>query len=110
MATAAEARTRNAVTRPRRSRSSSIREPSAPVSTAANSETLYNQGVVLWNSGKFAEAKAQFEAADRDPSVIDDGALTGDDDARDDRATRGLAHHGVRDAPGFLAHRPAAPR
>jgi tetratricopeptide (TPR) repeat protein len=37
--------------------------PAAPVSTSASSETLYNQGVVLWNSGKFAEAKAQFEAA-----------------------------------------------
>jgi TolA-binding protein len=36
--------------------------PAAPA-TSANSETLYNQGVVLWNSGKFAEAKAQFEAA-----------------------------------------------
>ena len=26
-------------------------------------ETLFNQGVVLWNAGKFAEAKTQFEAA-----------------------------------------------
>jgi tetratricopeptide (TPR) repeat protein len=30
---------------------------------SANSETLYNQGVVLWNAGKYAEAKEQFEAA-----------------------------------------------
>lgn len=30
---------------------------------SAGSETLYNQGVVLWNAGKYAEAKTQFEAA-----------------------------------------------
>lgn len=29
----------------------------------ASSETLYNQGVVLWNAQKYAEAKEQFEAA-----------------------------------------------
>jgi tetratricopeptide (TPR) repeat protein len=34
-----------------------------PPAPTANSETLYNQGVVLWNAGKYAEAKAQFEAA-----------------------------------------------
>jgi tetratricopeptide (TPR) repeat protein len=34
-----------------------------PPPPTANSETLYNQGVVLWNSGKYAEAKAQFEAS-----------------------------------------------
>ncbi len=28
-----------------------------------SAETLYNQGVILWNAGKIAEAKAQFEAA-----------------------------------------------
>jgi TolA-binding protein len=28
-----------------------------------SAESLFNQGVVLWNGGKFAEAKAQFEAA-----------------------------------------------
>jgi|CXWL01.1.fsa_nt_gi tetratricopeptide (TPR) repeat protein len=28
-----------------------------------NAEALYNQGVILWNSQKYAEAKAQFEAA-----------------------------------------------
>jgi tetratricopeptide (TPR) repeat protein len=36
---------------------------SAAAATGASSETLYNQGVVLWNSGKYAEAKVQFEAA-----------------------------------------------
>ena len=30
---------------------------------SANSETLFNQGVVLWNQGKYAEAKTAFEAA-----------------------------------------------
>lgn len=30
---------------------------------SASSETLYNQGVVFWNAGKYAEAKKQFEAA-----------------------------------------------
>jgi tetratricopeptide (TPR) repeat protein len=29
----------------------------------ASAETLYNQGVILWNAGKIAEAKGQFEAA-----------------------------------------------
>ena len=28
-----------------------------------SAEALYNQGVILWNAGKFAEAKVQFEAA-----------------------------------------------
>jgi tetratricopeptide (TPR) repeat protein len=28
-----------------------------------SAEALYNQGVILWNAGKFAEAKEQFEAA-----------------------------------------------
>ena len=30
---------------------------------AASAETLYNQGVILWNAGKIAEAKTQFELA-----------------------------------------------
>jgi tetratricopeptide (TPR) repeat protein len=30
---------------------------------AASAESLFNQGVVLWNGQKYAEAKAQFEAA-----------------------------------------------
>jgi tetratricopeptide (TPR) repeat protein len=29
----------------------------------ANPDALYNQGVILWNAGKIAEAKAQFEQA-----------------------------------------------
>lgn len=28
-----------------------------------SAEALYNQGVILWNAGKFADAKVQFEAA-----------------------------------------------
>lgn len=29
----------------------------------ASADNLYNQGIVLWNAGKYADAKAQFEAA-----------------------------------------------
>jgi tetratricopeptide (TPR) repeat protein len=29
----------------------------------ASADSLYNQGIVLWNAGKYAESKAQFEAA-----------------------------------------------
>jgi tetratricopeptide (TPR) repeat protein len=36
----------------------------------ASAETTYNQGVILWNAGKYAEAKAQFEAAIKaDPNM-----------------------------------------
>ena len=36
----------------------------------AGAESAYNQGVVMWNAGKYAEAKAQFEAAVKaDPSM-----------------------------------------
>jgi Flp pilus assembly protein TadD len=31
--------------------------------SSASAETLYNQGVILWNAGKIPEAKGQFEAA-----------------------------------------------
>jgi tetratricopeptide (TPR) repeat protein len=35
-----------------------------------NAEALYNQGVILWNSQKYAEAKTQFEAAIKaDPNM-----------------------------------------
>jgi Tfp pilus assembly protein PilF len=35
-----------------------------------SAEALYNQGVILWNAGKFAEAKVQFEAAIKaDPNM-----------------------------------------
>jgi tetratricopeptide (TPR) repeat protein len=37
---------------------------------AAGAEATYNQGVVLFNAGKFAEAKVQFEAATKaDPNM-----------------------------------------
>jgi TolA-binding protein len=36
---------------------------SAAAGGGANAEALYNQGVIFWNAGKFAEAKAQFESA-----------------------------------------------
>jgi tetratricopeptide (TPR) repeat protein len=35
-----------------------------------NAEALYNQGVILWNAGKYAEAKIQFESAIKaDPNM-----------------------------------------
>jgi len=38
----------------------------------ASAADLYNQGVILWNAGKMAEAKAQFEAAVKaDPNYAD---------------------------------------
>ena len=42
----------------------------ASASGGGNAEALYNQGVILWNTGKFAEAKAQFESAVKiDPNM-----------------------------------------
>jgi len=36
----------------------------------ASAEATFNQGVILWNAGKYAEAKAQFEAAVKaDPNM-----------------------------------------
>jgi tetratricopeptide (TPR) repeat protein len=36
----------------------------------ASAESTFNQGVILWNAGKFAEAKTQFEAAIKaDPNM-----------------------------------------
>ncbi|MBF8300000.1 MAG: lipoprotein NlpI, partial [Acidobacteria bacterium] len=35
-----------------------------------SAEALYNQGVILWNAGKYAEAKDQFDAAVKaDPNM-----------------------------------------
>jgi tetratricopeptide (TPR) repeat protein len=36
---------------------------SAPGGPGAGADALYNEGVILWNGGKVAEAKKQFEAA-----------------------------------------------
>jgi Tfp pilus assembly protein PilF len=50
-------------------------QASAKASTSAGgggggAEALYNQGVILWNAGKFAEAKVQFESAIKaDPNM-----------------------------------------
>ena len=60
-------------------------------------EGLYNQGVILWNAGKYAEAKVQFEAAVKaDPNDVD-GALSarhGQPESRTDsrRHARRLRH------------------
>ena len=38
--------------------------------SGASAEATYNQGVILWNAGKYAEAKDQFEAAAKaDPNM-----------------------------------------
>ena len=43
---------------------------SATAGGGGNPEAMYNNGVVLFNAGKFAEAKTQFEAASKaDPSM-----------------------------------------
>jgi tetratricopeptide (TPR) repeat protein len=40
--------------------------------SGGNVNSMYNQGVILWNGGKFAEAKAQFEAVIKaDPNHAD---------------------------------------
>jgi len=45
-------------------------ELSSAAGGAGNAEAQYNQGVILWNAGKFAEAKIQFEAAIKtDPNM-----------------------------------------
>lgn len=36
---------------------------SSPGGGAGNADAMYNQGVILWNGGKVADAKKQFEAA-----------------------------------------------
>lgn len=43
---------------------------SATGGPGAGADALFNQGVILWNAGKFAEAKVQFEAAVKaDPTM-----------------------------------------
>jgi TolA-binding protein len=39
---------------------------------AADASSVFNQGVILWNSGKIAEAKLQFEkAVELDPTMAE---------------------------------------
>jgi tetratricopeptide (TPR) repeat protein len=45
-------------------------ELAGPAAAGGNAEAMYNQGVILWNSQKYAEAKTQFEAAVKaDPNM-----------------------------------------
>ncbi|MBI2186343.1 MAG: tetratricopeptide repeat protein [Acidobacteria bacterium] len=45
-------------------------ELAGAVGGGGSAEALYNQGVILWNAGKFAEAKEQFEkAVQADPKL-----------------------------------------
>jgi TolA-binding protein len=44
-------------------------ELSSPTQGSASATTLYNEGVILFNAGKFADARAKFEAATKaDPN------------------------------------------
>jgi tetratricopeptide (TPR) repeat protein len=44
----------------------------APAATGPSSEAVYNEGVILWNSGKFADARPKFEMAVKaDPQNAD---------------------------------------
>jgi len=45
---------------------------SAPGGTGGSASSTFNQGVILWNAGKIAEAKAQFEQAVKlDPNMAE---------------------------------------
>jgi tetratricopeptide (TPR) repeat protein len=44
----------------------------AAAAPAGNADAIYNQGIILWNAGKIAEAKVKFEeAAQADPNHAD---------------------------------------
>ena len=63
----------------------------APRRGGGNAEALYNQGVILWNGGKFAEAKTQFEARDKADPNMAHGALPARDGEPEPRRFRRLA-------------------
>jgi len=44
-------------------KASEVGSGAAAAGGAGNADALYNQGVILWNAGKIADAKKQFEAA-----------------------------------------------
>ena len=44
-------------------KASELGAASGPAGGGGNANALYNQGVILWNAGKIAEAKKQFEGA-----------------------------------------------
>ena len=47
-------------------------ELSGASATGSNPEAIYNQGIIFWNQGKIAEAKAQFaKAVELDPKMAD---------------------------------------
>lgn len=52
--------------------SAKANELSGASPTGNNPESIYNQGIIFWNQGKIAEAKAQFEKAiELDPKMAD---------------------------------------
>ena len=68
--------------------------------TGNNAESVYNQGIIFWNQGKIAEAKAQFaKAIELDPKMADAQYLVWHG-ARERRqaARREEAIHGVPEA------------
>ncbi len=51
-------------------KASELSGPAGSAGGGGSAEAMYNQGVILWNSQKYAEAKAQFEAAIKaDPNM-----------------------------------------
>ncbi len=56
---------------------------SATGGAGAGADAMYNQGVILWNAGKVAEAKKQFEAAVQANPEPRRGALSARDGARE---------------------------
>ena len=52
--------------------SAKANELSGASATGSNPESVYNQGIIFWNQGKIAEAKAQFaKAIELDPKMAD---------------------------------------
>ena len=76
--------------------------PAAGGGGGGSSSALYNQGVILWNAGKFPEAKEKFEAATK-----------ADPNNADAQYRLGMANVNLGDMPGavsaFEAYLKAAP-
>ena len=65
--------------------------PAAPGGGGGSPEATYNQGVVLWNAGKVAEAKAAFEQVIAAEARSRRGALPAGHGARERRQSEGRA-------------------
>ena len=69
-----------------------------------NADALFNQGVILWNGGKIADAKAKFEAAIAAKPEPRRGALSARHGARERRQAGGSRRR-VQHLPEALARR-----